>query len=145
MREPLPITENLTIPATDLVIEVSRSGGPGGQHVNKTETRVRLRFELDRCGVLAADVKQRLRSAHPSQVTGEGVLLVVSSSTRSQHRNIEAARERLAEMIRAALKRPKKRRPTRPTRASKERRLEGKKQRASIKQGRKKVRSGDRD
>ncbi len=145
MLDPLHITESIIIPGSDLSVELSRSGGPGGQHVNKTETRVRLRFNLKDCEVLFEDVKERIRQAHPSQITAEGELLVVCASHRSQLRNHELARERLAEIIRAALKRPKKRRKTKPTRASKERRLESKRQRANVKKGRQKVRRGSHD
>ncbi len=141
--EDLPITRNLVIPSTDLEIELSRSGGAGGQHVNKTESRVRLRFKLDACTVLFHGVKERIRQAHPSQVTTEGELLVVCSSHRSQHRNLDEARERLAAIIKNALRAPKKRKVTKPTRASKERRLDSKRQRSGVKKGRQKVHRGD--
>jgi ribosome-associated protein len=143
--EDLSITPNLTISGSDLEVELSRSGGAGGQHVNKTETRVRLRFKLDACAVLFDEVKERIRKAHPSQVTTEGELLIVCASHRSQHRNLEEARERLAAIIKNALRRPKKRKSTRPSRASKERRLESKRQRSSVKKKRQKVHRGGSD
>ncbi|MBD89341.1 MAG: aminoacyl-tRNA hydrolase [Deltaproteobacteria bacterium] len=143
MAEPLTISRRITIPATDLTLERTRSGGPGGQHVNTTDTRIRLRFDLQGCQALRPEVKARIRRAHPSKLTSEGELLVVASAHRSQHRNIEDARERLAEIVRAALVAPKKRRPTRPTRASKERRLDAKRQRSAVKRGRNKPRRGE--
>ena len=141
MADPLTISRRITIPSSYLVIERTRSGGPGGQHVNTTDTRIRLRLDLRGCEAIPPEVKARIRRAHPSKLTSDGELLVVASAHRSQHRNIEDARERLAEIVRAALVAPKKRRPTRPTRASKERRLDAKKQRSAIKKGRGKLRN----
>ena len=140
MPEPLFISRRITIPASDLSVERMRAGGAGGQHVNTTDTRVRLRLDLDGCLAIPGDVKARIRGAHPSKLTTEGHLLVVASAHRSQHRNMEDARARLVTIVRAALIAPKKRRPTRPTRASKERRLDAKKQRGAIKKGRSKPR-----
>ncbi len=141
MPEPLFISRRITIPGADITIERTRSVGPGGQHVNTTDTRIRLRLDLKGCQTIPADVKARIRRAHPSKLTSDGELLIVASAHRSQHRNIDDARARLAELVRAALIAPKKRRPTRPTRASKERRLDAKKQRSAIKRGRNKPRN----
>ena len=140
MAAPLVISSRITIAAADLSIERTRSSGPGGQHVNTSDTRIRLRLKLSDCNALSEAVKARIRSAHPSKLTSEGELLVVAANHRSQHRNIEEARDRMITIIQAALKPPKKRRPTRPTRASKERRITDKKQRAAVKQGRSKIR-----
>ena len=139
MNEPLPITRSITIPAAELEFEFSRSGGPGGQHVNTTDTRVRLRFALDHSSVLTDAVKQRLKSAHPSWVTAEGELIITADGHRSRHRNIEDTRARLAEAIRTALVPPKKRKKTRPSRRAMQRRLDAKKRRSQVKEGRKKV------
>jgi ribosome-associated protein len=139
VAEPLPISGRIIVPGNDLVIERTRAGGPGGQHVNTTDSRVRLRFDLEGTTALTRAVKKRIRAAHPSKLTSEGELLVVAASHRSQHRNIDDARSRLVQIIRAALVPPKKRRPTRPTRASKERRLDGKKRRGAVKKGRSKT------
>ena len=143
MSEPLTVNHRITIPTGDMVIEVSRSGGAGGQHVNKTESRVRLRFMLNTCEALRADVKARIRASYPGQMTESGELLLVASTHRSQHRNLEEVRERLATIIRAALIPPKKRRPTRPTRGSQERRLAAKKRNSAVKQGRRRPRRED--
>ncbi len=139
----LPITARLTIPGELMDIEMSRAGGPGGQHVNKTETRVRLRLDLARWGALHPAAKARLRAAHPGKLTDAGELLIVCASHRSRTRNIEEARARLVAMVRAALVAPKTRRPTKPTRGSKDRRLKKKKVRGAIKAGRKKVSASD--
>ena len=139
----LPITARLTIPGALLDLETSRAGGPGGQHVNKTETRVRLRLDLAAWRDLSPGARARLRAAHPGKLTDAGELLIVCASHRSRLRNIEEARERLAAIVRASLAAPKKRRPTKPTRGSKERRIKKKKARGAVKAGRQKVSSHD--
>ena len=137
--DPLSITENITVAGEDLAVETTRSGGPGGQHANTSDTRVRLRFDLRGCAVLHPAVKERIRAAHPGKITTGGELLVTVSSERSQKANLEIARKRLAEIIRAELTPPKPRRPTRPTRGSRERRLGSKKKRGAVKKNRGRV------
>ena len=123
MPEPLPITPALTLPAEDLAVEFARSSGPGGQHVNKTETRVRLRFALDRCTVLDEPTKARLRSSAPGLLTVGGEILMESDRFRSRERNLAEVRGRLVRAVRAALVAPRPRRPTRPSAASRRRRV----------------------
>ena len=135
----LPIKDDVVIPASDLDWSASRSGGPGGQNVNKTATKVDLRFDLPGCSVLHPAVKARLRKQPDAMVDAEGQLVIVSSATRSQSANLEDARERLREKIRAALVRPKRRRKTKPSRGAKRRRLKAKRITAEKKQNRKKV------
>lgn len=137
--EALQIEGRLWIPGSDLSYETARSGGPGGQAVNTTDSRVRLRFALDRCAVLREDVKERIRAARPSAVTTGGELVITSDVHRSQRDNLDEARRRLAELVRACLRPPKVRRPTRPSKASKERRLTSKTRRGAVKAGRGKV------
>ena len=124
------------IPACDLSWEASRSSGPGGQNVNKVASKVELRFDLPGCRVLHPEVKDRLRHLARGRLDGDGKVLIISQLTRDQGRNLEDARDKLRALIAQALIRPTPRRPTRPTRASKERRLTEKKQHAQRKQGR---------
>lgn len=140
MSDPLEVKPGLVIPASELSYETSRSGGPGGQHVNTTDSRVRLRFALDACGVLSPEVKQRIRERRPSAITGQGELLLTSDVHRSQRDNHVAVRERLAELIRSCLRAPTKRYATRPTRASQQRRIVAKSTRGAVKKGRGRVR-----
>lgn len=143
MPGPLPIFPDLEIPAADLDWSFSRSGGPGGQHVNTTDTRARVHFALGRCAVLGPAVKQRLRDAHPGWVNADGDVVVSSDEHRSQLRNTEEVERRLAEAIRAAMRPPRVRRATKPTRASKAKRLDEKKARGAVKSGRRSPGSDD--
>ncbi|MEZ4316134.1 MAG: alternative ribosome rescue aminoacyl-tRNA hydrolase ArfB [Myxococcota bacterium] len=139
----LVIDERITIPASDFQISFSRSGGPGGQHVNTTDTRVRVHFDLAGTTALSESVKRRLAEAFANRISRDGALVLTSDVYRSRQRNVEDLRERLAEMIRANLVAPKKRRPTKPSLGAKKRRLESKKRRSDVKSGRGKVRQDD--
>ena len=121
------MTSRLAIPLEEVELRYSRSSGPGGQHAQKTETRVEAVFDVPRSTTLSEAQKTRLTAwAGP-------VVRAVAQDERSQSRNRELALERLGEAIRAGVRVPRKRRPTKPTAASRERRLEGKKRRASVK------------
>lgn len=141
--EDLVITAKITIPASDMEVRFSRASGPGGQHVNTTDTRVRVHFDLQGTTALFDTVKARLREAYGNRINRDGALVLTSDAYRSRHRNIADVRERLAEMIRAHLLPPKRRRPTKPSRGAKKRRLESKKRRSAVKSGRKRVRHDD--
>ena len=136
MNEDLFVRNGLTIPGHELVEQVSHSGGPGGQHVNKTASRITLRWCPAKSGVLNDTWRARLLKALASRLTKDGEVLVHADSQRSQLQNRENARRRLAELIDAALKVPKVRRATKPTHGSKKRRLAGKKRRSDTKRNR---------
>ncbi len=125
------------IPEEELQESFIRASGPGGQNVNKLSTAVELRFDLWRSPSLPDAVKQRLARLAGRRLTGEGVLVITAQAHRTQDRNREQARAKLAELVaKAAEPPPPPRRPTRPTRASKERRLTAKSHRAQVKRGR---------
>lgn len=136
MSDDLQVTDAVTIPAKDLHWTASRSSGPGGQNVNKVATKVDLRFDLPATEALADAVKERLRGLSGARLDGEGRVVVVCQSTRSQADNLEEARARLATLVRAALRPPRPRRPTAPSRAARERRLADKRRRAALKRER---------
>ena len=132
----LYVREGLVIPEAELEARVSRSGGPGGQNVNKVNTRVEVRFDVVGSSVLSEEEKQRVRTRLANRTSRAGVLRVVSQRERSQARNEAEARRRLAELLAEALAVPKHRRPTRIGRAKRERRLQSKRQRSEIKRHR---------
>ena len=129
----IPITDEIAIGESELSESFVRSSGPGGQNVNKVSSAVQLRFDVRQSPSLPNDVAVRLMRIAGKRLTKEGVIVIIAQRHRTQERNRDDARERLFEMIRQAAVRPLVRRPTKPTRASKQRRIEGKKHRANIK------------
>ena len=127
---------NIVIPDSELVERFVRSAGPGGQNVNKVSTAVELRFDVAQSPSLPEPVRERLLARRDRRITTDGVLVINAQTFRTQDRNREDARDRLSIFIGHGLHAPKARVPTRPTRGSKERRLAGKRERGTIKQGR---------
>jgi ribosome-associated protein len=134
--EPLRIRDNLAIPRSELLWRATRAGGPGGQHVNKASTRVEVSWNVRTSGVLTPDEVERIAARLGSRIDSDGWLRVVASDSRSQLQNRRRAEERLAKLVQSALHVPRKRRPTRPTAASKEERLRDKKKRSEKKRSR---------
>lgn len=136
----IAITRSIAIDSEELVESFTRASGAGGQHVNTTDSAVMLRFDVANSPGLPEAVRHRLAALAGSRMTREGVLVLRSEGARSQLLNRQEVRERLIALIREATIVQKKRRPTKPTKASQTRRIEGKVKRASIKSGRGKVR-----
>jgi ribosome-associated protein len=135
----LYINDEVSIPRAELGFRFSRSSGPGGQHVQKSSTRVELLFDVANSPSLNEEQRTRVLKRLAGYVDTEGVLHLVAQSERSQHRNREEVIERFEALMRRALKRRKRRKPTKPTAAAKERRLRKKKRQSEIKKLRKDV------
>ena len=127
----------MRIPENEFIITFARSGGKGGQNVNKTSTKVIIHWPVGKSAVLSLEEKDRIRAKLANRINNEDELVLMSEEERSQPQNRELAITRLQELVTQALKVPKKRRPTRPTRTSKLKRLESKKRRSRVKEGRK--------
>ena len=132
----LIINERIRIPTDELTFEYSRSGGPGGQNVNKVSSKAVLRWKPAESEALPPGVRARFLAAYGSRLTNEGEILIASDRTRDQGRNVEDCLDKLRQMILAAATPPKPRRPTKPTRSSVARRIEGKAKRSETKRSR---------
>jgi ribosome-associated protein len=140
---PIQVTPALVIEDSEIEERFVRASGPGGQNVNKVSTAVQLRFDVGGSRALSGEVRDRLRALAGSRMTDEDVLVIDARAHRTQGQNREEARERLVELVRRALVRPKRRTKTRPGPAAKQRRLDTKKRRAQTKQGRGRLRGED--
>lgn len=136
MDSQLPITPSLSIPRSELQYRATRAGGPGGQHVNTSSTRIELLWDLENSRAVDDEQRLRIRTRLANRLDADGMVRVVASDRRSQQQNRDAADERLAALVRYALHVPKKRRATKPTKASKERRLSEKKRHSDKKRQR---------
>jgi len=135
-RDPIQITDAIAIDEREIEQKFIRASGPGGQNINKVATAVQLRFDVANSPSLPAAVRERLMGLAGRRITADGVLVIEAQRFRTQVRNRQDAIERLIALIRKAAEKPKPRRKTRPTRRSKERRLEGKRQRGETKRTR---------
>ena len=142
-EELLPTTKRLAIPLSELEFRFSRSGGPGGQHVNRSATRVELLFDVAHSPSLTEAQRQRLLTRLAGRIDREGMLRVVAQSERSQLRNRQEAVARFQALLRQALRVPKRRRRTKMPKGAKERRLAAKRRRSEIKRYRRKVERGE--
>lgn len=127
------ITDRIVIDESELSETFIRASGPGGQNVNKLSTAVQLRFDVRRSPALSDEVRARLERLAGKRLTREGVLVITAQRHRTQERNRQDARDRLVDLVRQAAVRPVPRRKTRPTAASRERRIESKKRRSGLK------------
>ena len=134
----LEISRDIVIPDSEIEFRAVRSSGPGGQHVNKVSTAVHLRFDAAASGALPDDVRERLLACRDCRVTASGVVNIKVQETRSQETNRQIALERLADLIRPLLEKPKPRKKTRPGRKAVAKRLDDKSRRARLKETRRK-------
>jgi ribosome-associated protein len=137
MATDLHIDASLVIPGEELSWHAVRASGPGGQNVNKVSTKVVLRFDVDASRVLSNAVKLRLKKLNAGRLDAEGWIVIRSQHTRNRIRNLEDARQRLAQLIREAKHVPKRRRATKPSRAARRRRVEAKRRQGDKKRDRK--------
>ena len=133
MSEPIVVTDTVRIPGHALSMRAVRASGPGGQNVNRVATKVILEADLDAIEGLTDDQRARLRVLARRRLDARGHLVITSQATRTQARNLEDARDKLRGLVHAALKRPRRRRPTAPPRAAEERRIAEKKRHGEIK------------
>lgn len=133
MDDVLTVTDDVFIPASELTFRASRSGGPGGQHVNTSSTRVELAWDVGATPNLSDDQRARVMDKLANRINSEGVLLLTEGGSRSQHKNKEAVTARFQELLAEALHVPKPRKRTRPSRASRRRGIKEQKHRAEIK------------
>ena len=135
----LDISDTIRIPMTEIRMTAVRSQGAGGQNVNKVATAIHLRFDAQNSSAIPDRIKLRLQSISDHRITDDGVIVIKSQAHRSQDRNRQAALSRLTELLRSALREPKRRIKTRPSRKAKQKRLEQKTRRGALKRTRGKV------
>ena len=134
----IKITNSKFLNPDNINIRFIRASGPGGQHVNKVESAVQIKFDAKNCGFIDSDMFNRLRQLAGSKMTAEGTIVITSSETRSQTRNREDATKRLVGLLRTSAIKPRFRKKTKPSLASKKRKIEGKKRNSALKKMRNK-------
>jgi ribosome-associated protein len=139
----LPVNDRIAIPLREIDLSFARSGGPGGQNVNKVETQVEVRWTPGTSAALSADDRTWVVDKLHARLTNDGELIIVSSRFRTQGANRQDALDRLADVVRQALHRPRKRKKTKPSKAAKQRRIQAKKSRSQTKAARGRVRGDD--
>jgi ribosome-associated protein len=139
MADDVIISDEITIPLSEIEMSAVRSQGAGGQNVNKVASAIHLRFDIANSSALPDRVRQRLLGMDDGRITSDGILIVKSQEHRTQERNRRAALERLVELVQTALVEQKPRKKTRPSKAAKQKRLDSKRRRASIKKARGRV------
>ncbi|MET0553251.1 MAG: alternative ribosome rescue aminoacyl-tRNA hydrolase ArfB [Vicinamibacteria bacterium] len=143
MSEPIAVAPRVLVPAAAISWRAVRSSGPGGQNVNKVASKVELRVDLGAITGLSAGARARLAAAAATRLDADGRLLVTSQRTRDQGRNLEDARDKVRQLVADAMVEPRRRRATRPSAGSKDRRVRKKKAAADVKRGRARVRPDD--
>lgn len=133
MSDSVEVLADLAIPVSEIAYRASRSGGPGGQHVNTSSTRIELVWNVAESTSLSENQRARIMDKLSNRISGEGNLILASASSRSQHQNREEVTARFADILREALHVPKRRKKTKPSRASREKRLQAKKRRSDVK------------
>lgn len=136
--ETMKLGPTLALPLSELDFSFTRSGGPGGQHVNRNETKVELRWDITNSATLNDHQRRLIQERLPQYITKDGILRLVSNETRSQHRNRQAVMQRLQNLVTEALRPRRKRRPTRPSAGVRARRIEQKRRRSEKKKRRRK-------
>lgn len=132
----IQVTDTIRIPRSELTFQFSRSGGPGGQNVNKVNTRVQMRWNVEETEALPEEVRMRLKTLQRRRVNNKGELMIAGQRHRDQARNIEDCLAKLQEMVAEAAVKPRRRRPTKPTAGARRRRLQAKRERSEKKQRR---------